>query len=93
MTTRSRRNSTSSEPETSPPVVSAKWLAFHHIGSVITVRGRDITLSRRVSGPAEFYSGVLTSLRMNKNEIVLILQISQPRGTLNESRVIQAELS
>jgi len=81
----------SRQTESSPPVVNAKWLAFHHLGSVVTVHGRDITLTRKISGLPDFYTGVLTSLRMNKNEIVLILDI--PGGRFSQSRVIAAELS
>lgn len=83
MATKSRKTET--------PVVNAKGLTFHHLGNVITVYGRDVTLTRKISGPPDSYTGVLTSLRMNKNEIVLILDI--PGGRFSQSRVIAAELS
>lgn len=80
------KNSTSAEPVI--PITPARELNFGHLGQVIQVCGRDITLGLSEKLHTEWV-GRLESLRMNPDRMVCVLTVRHPRFKFASPRVIE----
>lgn len=72
-------------------VYDPRGLGYGVLGTEITVQGRDITLGKH-NAPPLLHTGVVESVRLNKNRIVLVMSLQIGRRPIRQPRVVEIEL-